>query len=283
MKQVGSRVHSILYGGRDGIIFAIKGEQRPDTVKTYGGFIHTGGGAHFDVVFDDGTISRMLPECIILGVQWRELPGIASQDEIRAALRAAEEKSKQDARDREAQAKAFAAEVVRLKKEHPDLLQGTDLIEASKNIRIELKRAFPGITFSVKTSRFSGGDSIDVRWTDGPTKDEVKKITDKYQEGYFDGMDDMYHSTRSPWTETFGSAKYISEERSYSDGFLLKLFAELSAHYNVPAPAIEDFKKGGGWRESPMGNYDGSNYWSWRSIILRAADERGTVQCQNLA
>jgi hypothetical protein len=46
----------------------------------------------------------------------------------------------------------------------------------------------------------------------------VKAITEKYSGGYFDGMDDSYHHERSPFTEVFGSAKYIFENRHFSEG-----------------------------------------------------------------
>ena len=32
MRQIGTRVHSILYGGRTGVVYAIHGEQRPGMV-----------------------------------------------------------------------------------------------------------------------------------------------------------------------------------------------------------------------------------------------------------
>ena len=40
--QIGARVHCTLYGGKDGTIYAIHGEQRPETVRTIGGAMTTG-------------------------------------------------------------------------------------------------------------------------------------------------------------------------------------------------------------------------------------------------
>lgn len=88
---------------------------------------------------------------------------------------------------------------------------------AAKNIRIELKAAFPGVKFSVKSSRFSGGDSIDVRWTDGPNGDQVDAIIDRYSAGSFNGMEDIYEYSRSAWTDAFGDAKYVHSSRALSD------------------------------------------------------------------
>lgn len=68
--------------------------------------------------------------------------------------------------------------------------------ETAKLIRAELKRTFPGITFSVRSSTYSGGASIDVSWTDGPTESLVERITSKYQGKDFDGSIDMGVSIR---------------------------------------------------------------------------------------
>ena len=83
------------------------------------------------------------------------------------------------------------------------------------NIRRQLKDAFPGVKFSVTSDCYSGGDSIHISWELGPTAKEVEAITNKYEEGSFDGMVDLYtyNSDRS-WTGVFGGAKYIQCQRS---------------------------------------------------------------------
>jgi hypothetical protein len=85
---------------------------------------------------------------------------------------------------------------------------------AAANIRRELKAAFPGIKFSVRSDSYSGGDSVDICWELGPTSREVEAITGKYQEGTFNGMIDLYEydSDRS-WTAKYGSAKYVHCQR----------------------------------------------------------------------
>lgn len=88
---------------------------------------------------------------------------------------------------------------------------------AARNIRIELKAAFPGVKFSVKSSRFSMGDSIDVKWTDGPNGDQVDAIIDRYAAGSFNGMEDIYEYSRDAWKDAFGDAKYVHSSRSMSD------------------------------------------------------------------
>lgn len=64
--------------------------------------------------------------------------------------------------------------------------------QAAKAIRAELKVAFKGVKFSVTSESYSMGDSVSVSWTNGPSRAEVDAITDKYQEGHFNGMIDSY-------------------------------------------------------------------------------------------
>src|SRR5215470_14435024 len=67
--------------------------------------------------------------------------------------------------------------------------------ETAKLLRGALKRAFPGVKFSVKSKTYSMGASITVRWIDGPTAQMVEAVTGPYAGAGFDGMIDLkYHS-----------------------------------------------------------------------------------------
>lgn len=105
------------------------------------------------------------------------------------------------------------------------------LLRAAENIRRELKAAFPGTAFSVKTKSFSMGNDISVTWTDGPTTAEVDAITDGYQYGQFDGSDDSYNHTRDyDWLK--GGAKYVMTQRDISDATWAKFFAKEGLTFN---------------------------------------------------
>lgn len=67
--------------------------------------------------------------------------------------------------------------------------------ETAKLIRTALKEAFPGMKFSVKSSTYSGGASISVGWTDGPTVKMVDSVVGVFEGSYFDGMTDYKGST----------------------------------------------------------------------------------------
>ena len=150
---------------------------------------------------------------------------------------------------------------------------------AAANVRIELKRAFPGVKFSIKTSRFSGGDSLRVRWIDGPTTEQVDAIANKYAAGRFDGMTDCYDYEANAWTDAFGDAKFVSTEREYSDQALANAIRTVSAQWagNLASLGIEpltvtNYRTGQYYRIQPSGA--GNNYWSLESIIFRTAAKR---------
>lgn len=232
--KIGTRIHSILYGGRDGVVYHIHGTQSPESVRSIA-YMQTGGHADFDIVFDNGTESKRLPECILRGVQWRIYADVATAEEI-AQLRsfaASEEIRKHNAA--EVAAQKFAAEVAAFKVD-PAYSKLTQTGEGSGggklvavNLRVELKAAFPKVKFSIR----SDYNSVRIAWIDGPTTAQVESITARYSAGHFDGMDDSYHYSRSPFTSVFGSAQYIFENRAYSVATLTAAAEKVADMYGV--------------------------------------------------
>lgn len=55
-----------------------------------------------------------------------------------------------------------------------------DITQVAKEIRAILKTNFPAVKFSIKSSRFSQGSSVDTSWTDGPTTDQVDELIGHY-------------------------------------------------------------------------------------------------------
>ena len=66
--------------------------------------------------------------------------------------------------------------------------------ETAKLVRTALKHAFPGTKFSVRSETYSGGASINVKWTDGPTRADVDVVVRGYAGSGFDGMQDLKYS-----------------------------------------------------------------------------------------
>lgn len=67
--------------------------------------------------------------------------------------------------------------------------------DTAKLVRQALKEAFPGVKFSVRSSTYAGGASINVRWADGPTAAMVETIASTFSGSYFDGSTDYKGST----------------------------------------------------------------------------------------
>ena len=91
--------------------------------------------------------------------------------------------------------------------------------DTAKLIRTALKKAHPGTKFSVRSSKYAGGASINVGWTDGPTEAQVKEITDHYEGATFDGMQDLkeYRSRMVDGVQIHYGADFIFENRTVSD------------------------------------------------------------------
>lgn len=90
--------------------------------------------------------------------------------------------------------------------------------EVAREVRAALKRAFPGVTFSVRCSNYSGGSSVSIGWTDGPTTRAVERVTGRYEGKSFDGRDDSthYHPVTLDSGEIVETGSYIMTNRSYS-------------------------------------------------------------------
>lgn len=142
--------------------------------------------------------------------------------------------AEQAAAERKATEERLTAEY---KAKYPYLTLRTKEVEpATKNIKIELKRAFPDVKFSVTRPHYSG---IDIKWENGPTVDEVDAITDKYSKGSFDGMTDSYNYCSDPFTDVFGGAQYISNNRTIKDSDYTAVIKALCKLYDVPYNAEE--------------------------------------------
>lgn len=248
---VGSVVTTNLYGLSRGVVYQIHGEQMPDTVRQLGGgVVATGGHAEFDIVHECGKFSKRLPECILRGVQWGIYDEIEDAETIRELCERAEEKQAEQQRKEEREKALFDAEVERLKTapEYAHLEQGEcgSGKLAAKNIRKELKQ-FKGVKFSVRNS-YHG--FVSVSWTDGPTKEKVKGIINKYKAGHFNSMQDIYEYSDDPFNVVFGSVEYPDAQRSYSDVMAEKAIGKIIKNFGLEfetLPTGEDYRKGKLW------------------------------------
>jgi hypothetical protein len=226
----------------------------------------------YDVALEDG---REMLGTFLDGSRWQVLDEHAvgaTLDILRAGV-AARKATDQAAKSSAEQ--AFAAAVAKLRADYPHLTQGSGPVVAAKNMRVELKRAFPGIKFSVKTSQYSGGDSVRIYWADGPAAVQVERITNKYSGGSFDGMTDSYNHKHSPWTEVYGDAKYIFFEREYTDAAVASAIRTVTERYRfdgIEPPSVQDWRQGKAWGKSPI--VGATHHNDWQSLISRELSKR---------
>lgn len=152
----------------------------------------------------------------------------------------------------ERQATESQEKAVRLKKEYDYLTivsKRWDYKTTAGNLRKVLAHEFPGVKFSV-SRRNSGRDSVDIRWTDGPTDEAVNRIGKLFQGLTFDGMTDYEDSVESEFLTLFGALGYVFTEKSYSDAILeaekarvLADYPELSGGEQVHYTKISAFKR----------------------------------------
>ena len=63
--------------------------------------------------------------------------------------------------------------------------------DTAKLVRKTLARQFPGVRFGVRSSKYSGGASVHIDWTDGPAESEVNVFVKQFEGADFDGMIDL--------------------------------------------------------------------------------------------
>ena len=63
------------------------------------------------------------------------------------------------------------------------------------------------------STSYSMGCSITVEWKDGPTREAVESIIDKYEYGTFDSMTDCAGFKDEQFTGFFGGARFVRANR----------------------------------------------------------------------
>lgn len=86
-----------------------------------------------------------------------------------------------------------------------------DTVDTAKLVRAMLKKTWPDTKFSVRSSQYSGGSSIDVRWMDGPQVRHVRAVVGVFAGKSFDGMIDLEYSFGA-WLHPDGSASPRNSE-----------------------------------------------------------------------
>lgn len=112
--------------------------------------------------------------------------------------------------------------------------------DTAKLVRAALKESFPGVKFSVRSSVYSGGASININYVDGPSCDQVKAVVGMFEGSYFDGMTDYKGSNYGSidGEEVRFGADFIFVNRKFSVELFTTLVADACKYYGYPVPQI---------------------------------------------
>lgn len=132
-----------------------------------------------------------------------------------------------------------------------------DAADVAKLIRAAIKEAFPTVKFAVRTSKYSGGASIDVNYEDGPPLAAVEAITKRYAGSYFDGMIDyqgsIYHLLDGAPVRL--QANFIFTSRHLSTTAMrVGVAAYVAAGHAVEDLGVEEYQD---WRGKPCARLTG--------------------------
>jgi hypothetical protein len=157
--------------------------------------------------------------------------------------------------------------------------------ETAALIRKALKESFPGVKFSVRSKSYSGGASINVDWTDGPTQQQVESVAKVFSGSYFDGMIDyqgsLYHTLDGEPVSFV--ADFVFCNRDHSDEAIQQAITDAALVFHSDSiPTVDDFKMGRTFNVSPLVNWQGCGVWSWQDIIHRTLARSGDW-CENLS
>lgn len=126
------------------------------------------------------------------------------------------------------------------------------------NIRIELKKHFPKVKFSVTSDH----SSVTIKWEDGPSARQIREVTDKFKRGYWNGQNESYENVPTAFNQTFGAVQYIDTSRKMGEQtrellieWLNEAFGEgfSTPHNNTPSGVVYEI-----WvlNEVPKGEWE---------------------------
>ncbi len=163
--------------------------------------------------------------------------------ELVATRRVDDRRSTQEQRDererarieREAKEAAEAARIATF------VTHNYDVVEAAAALKRVLSVIWPTVKFSVKSEKYSGGYSVTPSWTDGPTGEQVSKITDWFSNKHFDGMNDLETTTDpSEWNGHRFNIRggYVRGSRSVSADLMTRCMVRFVTETGLLAPSI---------------------------------------------
>jgi hypothetical protein len=126
-----------------------------------------------------------------------------------------------------------------------------NVVDTAKLVRTALRKAFTGVSFRVRVSRYANGASIDVLYVDGPRVAKVRRVTEsftgKVMNGeYFDPMARPAIVEGQPGAVQYG-ADHISVTRRWSPAFVQQVASEVAAGHGQGPPPVCTTPEGGAY------------------------------------
>ena len=103
--------------------------------------------------------------------------------------------------------------------------------QTAQAIRKELKAKFPTITFSVRSSSYAGGDSVRIDYRNGVPSKDVYAIVNKYQEGHFNGMEDIYEYSND--RNDIPQVKYVLVQRDIDNDIIEATRLDIAKRFGI--------------------------------------------------
>lgn len=113
----------------------------------------------------------------------------------------------------------------------------TTVAECARAIRVELKEKFPEMKFSVRSSNFSMGDDVNVSYENGIPEKAIELVLNKYKDGNFDGMEDIYNYRSNP--DNLPRTKYLFVSRKVSPEIRESIKLEIADKFGIKNPNDE--------------------------------------------
>lgn len=151
---------------------------------------------------------------------------------------------------------AYADALARLAEEFPQLKRQDSRhsggVQAAANMRVLLKQQFKGVKFGV-TSDYN---SVNVRWTDGPTDAAVNAIIGRFDIGQADYNTDYFYTTKTPFSELFGGCQYLNTHRKAGAEAVMEALVSL---FGEDGPTVDDYEAQRAWSQIKHGSGPWSN------------------------
>lgn len=126
--------------------------------------------------------------------------------------------------------------------DHPYLHTDGDYTSLAKNIRIILKRNFPGKKFHVRRYSFK---EITIAWIDGPSSEQVQEVLTPFKILCFDEFEERWVVTPTAWTTAFGGIQKITCKRTFTKEKIDEAIEFIGEKYQTKdLPSHEDFIRG---------------------------------------